>query len=243
MKSNTHMCESSSFVLRNTSTYLEHIEFEPSFPFLTSRSFRWYIFLAAHKGLCTFQDLKCEILYARAIDVWCGQCVCEQSWDCSRTRCPLEARCRARGSAWTATEPDSGLHSHRPPQHFNGSLIISSLVTYDQYVLYVFYYVLIYLLFFSYLKLLEVCFCNVTSDRSPTHLPFTLTIWWLQWKMSLHMKSDWEKHCDHHSLVSTNTPFLKHNTMFKWECEAIGQWVWMIDRWRSPSPVLQPVAF
>lgn len=52
------------------------------------------------------------------------------------------------GSARTATEPDSGLHSHRPPQHFNGSLIISSLVTYDQYVLYVFYYVLIYLIFF-----------------------------------------------------------------------------------------------
>lgn len=49
--------------------YPKHIEFEPSFlfPFLTNRTFRSYIFVVAHKGLCTFQDLKCEILYARAM--------------------------------------------------------------------------------------------------------------------------------------------------------------------------------
>lgn len=71
-------------------------------PPFSNRNFRSYIFLAAHKGLCTFQDLKCEILYARAIDVWCGQsvCVCAPrvgavaDW----TRCPLEAPQQMSGS-------------------------------------------------------------------------------------------------------------------------------------------------
>lgn len=141
-------------VLRNTSTYLEHIEFEPLLPFLTNRNFRSYIFLAAHKGLCTFQDLKCEILYARAIDVWCGQSVCvrAQSWGCSRLD-TLPSRGSTAdvglvGRVWLLQTRYSGLHGHRLPQHLNGSLIIFSFVTYENMCFMYFFYVLIDLIFF-----------------------------------------------------------------------------------------------